>query len=793
MDVAVSNIADKIPLKTELAVGWPVLAALVLWLMGWGAWAQLAGWFLVVWAALTLPNGATSALWALFVFLAWNIGLPALKALWRWPRGAEPSPAAATALIVGGLMCFGWKASAEGVAQAMPESVTQSIRVEDNYALATAKIRWQATKGQRLLLVAKPAVLTHINYSARTLKLEEAPEDSAYSQQLAAQAGGVFDIEVQYQTPVNSQKGANSFTLPVPFGLINQLDLTLVNLDADIVSRQAVSMHSDHTGTNTVAWLVLSPGPATISWQPRRRDVQHEKPLFYAELTQLYVPVAGVIEGAHAVAIRPAQGELSEVTLDVPPNSTITDVTAPGSLVSLWRFDADARKLRVSLNPEQSRPFVVLVRSQIAAGPLPFTQSVGLLTVEGATSQIGLACVATGNEVQLDSVTPRGLSPINLEDFPGDTLALLQGQVPNLTVRRAFRYSDTNATLALRAAAVEPDVRVESDDTLSLGEDRTVLADNLNVSITRAGVFDLSFIMPPGFDVESIGSPVLSQWTELKTDAGRVITLHLNGKTQGQQSFVLTLVGPGVKAVKNWRAPQVILREANKQSGSLLVVPEQGMRLLVNSREGYIQFDPQKSGVRQKGVLGFRLLQVPARLALDVEQVDPWIQVTSLQHAVISEAQVKVTANLQYLIENTGLKTLRVSIPTNAENVRFDGEQVADFAQARGVWEIKLRRRVLGQYLLQATYQIPLPEGASETVLRGIRAEEVNLQRGFVTVQSEPRLEVVVPNTPEALQPTEWQSIPRSLQKDLQTVAAIPVAFKIGATRRLQIIARACQ
>ena len=86
-------------------------------------------------------------------------------------------------------------------------------------------------------------------------------------------------------------------------------------------------------------------------------------------------------------------------------------------MVSLWRFDPEARKLRVTLNPAQSRPFTLLVRSQIATGPLPLEQSVGLISVDGAAGQIGLMGVATGNEVQLDSVKADAFSPINLEDF----------------------------------------------------------------------------------------------------------------------------------------------------------------------------------------------------------------------------------------------------------------------------------------------------------------------------------------------------------------------------------------
>lgn len=766
----VSNMPDKVSNHSWFVFAWPVLAAVVFWALQWGAWTRLAGWLLIVCAGLAFPNGATWALWLVFAFLFFHIALPASRQLWRWPRSSESSAAApAAALIILGFLCLGLRASAES----MPDSVIQSIRIEDQYAFATAKIHWQATNGQILPLLLKPAVLTHIDYSQHALQMEEGAPDSLWAEQLTAKSSGAYDIEFQYQIPISGPKAENGIALPVLFGLINQLDVTAIGLDVDVSSPQAVSTHCEQAGTNTIASLVLAPGPAKIAWLPRRRDVKHEKAVFYAEVTQLFVPEAGVIEGAHSISVRPAQGELTELILGIPPGATVTDVSCQDALVSLWRFDPDTRKLRVTFNRPQSRPFVIAVRSQISAGPLPFQQTTGLLTVFGATSQIGLAGIATGNEVQLDSVEPHSLSPINLEDFSADALSLLKNEVPNLTLHRAFRYSDTNASLSMRASAVQPDVRVESEDTLSLGEDRALLADTFTADITRAGIFDLSFVMPAGFDIESVSSPVLSQWTDLKSDAGRVVTLHLNGKTEGKQSFVLTLVGPGVKAAKEWKAPQVIVREASKQHGSLLIVPEQGMRLQVAAREGYSQLDPQKAGVREKGALGFRLLQEPASLSLNIEQVDPWIQVTSLQHAAVSDAQIKVTANLQYQIENTGLKGFRVRLPTNAANVRFDGEEASAFSQTSpGLWDIKLRRRFIGQYLLQANYQIPLPDRASEAVLRGVQALDVNLQRGFVTIQSDPRLQITLGSTPESLQPTEWQSIPRALEKNLRAPPA---------------------
>ena len=70
--------------------------------------------------------------------------------------------------------------------------------------------------------------------------------------------------------------------------------------------------------------------------------------------------------------------------------------------------------------------------------------------------------ISTGNEVQLDNVTSDAFSPVNLEDYPTGIAQSLQSQIAGLTLRRAFRYADSSATASLKASAVEPDVRVES-------------------------------------------------------------------------------------------------------------------------------------------------------------------------------------------------------------------------------------------------------------------------------------------------------------------------------------------
>ncbi len=806
-----------------MAAAWPALPGLALWVYAAtrrrGTVRALAlggGWMLLAWAALRLPNGARVLLVLLLVFLAIHVAVPVLRAiLARRPRPAapsDPSPTAPVATTAALLLCAatGWfgtpKAHAATPDSAVAESVVQEARVEENQIFSTVHIRWNATKNQQLPLLAEPAVLTRVQFPTNALRLVPGNDPRRRVQRLWAQQDGTFDIELDYQMPASRRDGVAGFALPTRPGLVNRLALDFPQPDIEVVAADAVSIRHEARATpvpSTVVNLVLGPvADPWISWQPRTRDAGREKAVFFADVAHLFAPTAGVLEGVHHVVVRPAQGELSELVLEIPAGMTITDVADPAApapatdakdkksapaapIVSVWRFDPDTRRLRVALSPAQSRPFALVVRSQVAGGTLPSEVTASLPIVVGAAGQLGAVGIASGPEIQLDSVVADALAAINLEDFPATPLAVLRQAVPGATLRRAFRHADGKGSVALKASAVEPDVRVETQETLSLGEDRTVLAAKIALSVTRAGIFRLSFVLPTGLEVESASGPALSHWTELAGPAGRVVTLHLKGKTEGEQAFSVGLAGPGVRAGKGVPVPRLVIREASKQRGQLVVVPEQGMRLQVGARDGVTQLDPAASGIRQKGVLAFRLLQPAWTLALDVEQVDAWVQVTGLQHVSINEAQSRVAANLQYQIENTGLKSLRVRVPTNAEGLRFRGDQVADFIPVAGsvtnglqTWEIKLHRRVIGRYLLQATWQSPLEANATNLVARGIQALDAQLQRGFVAIQSAGRLQARADVVPASLQPAEWQAIPRALLQDMPSTAA-HLAFRV--------------
>ncbi len=801
------------PLRTKILSFWPGWLGLVVWIYARVSLrsnqrplAYTTGWLLLFWATLRSDNGAPPFMVLGLCFIAIRIVVPCLKQWWQVATGPDSTPTGP--VLSGATTRLGWMLLAAQIlgsldqaqAQTQPadptripktetiqrtqlgvsksilaDTVTHVIRVEKEHAFGQATLRWQAIAGQSLPLLKAPGVLTRVVFPNEFARLIQSESNQSIVHSLLAQRSGEIVVTLEYQVGLLAREGALGFILPTSPGLINTLALTLVGVEADVMADKAISIKLSNLNGSaaTTASMVLAPvDNIWIGWKPRARDTRRERSVFYADLQHLYLPNSGVIEGQHRIQIRPSQGEVTELFLSVPNGMTISEVTSPS--VQLWRLDPQTQQLRIQLQPPQSRPFNLSIRSQTTSTPLPYEHEIGLLNVIGAAGQAGLLGVATGNDVQLEEAQGSLFSAIHLEDFPLGQFEDSRKKVPGFVLRRAFRHVTGDGRLKLKASRMTPDVRVETEQTMSLSEDRSVLAANLSIAIHRAGIFKVSFPMPTGFDVDSISGSAISHWTESKIETNRIITVHFKTQTEGTHSMAITLAGPGVRQTTNWLAPKLLLREASKQTGRLLIAPEQGLRLQIQSRDGLTQLDPQQSGVRQKGVLQFRLLNSDWVLLLQLERIDAWTQVTSLQQVEIEESRVQTVANLQFEIENAGVKGFRIRLPADAESVRFRGDQVVDSVptpapSATGYrdWEIKLDRRVQGRYRLQVQFTQPMAPNATNFQITGIQALDVNLQRGFLTTHSGNRQQARIINPPGALQVSEAQSIPKDLLQDL--------------------------
>ncbi|HON07337.1 MAG TPA: hypothetical protein PLW02_04455, partial [Verrucomicrobiota bacterium] len=771
-------------------------SALFLGLLGIGLWVVskiyslegflkklciIGGWFMLFWGAMVMTNGIRIAIGLMIAFVLIHIVIPLVKLQMQASdaknsQPQQPTPGGIVALFMASLFAAFSITDSYCAEPKKPESIVLNLnqqgRVQDNYVTVQAQMKWKAEAGARLDFLSFPAVLMNIEYQRQDIDHSAVTVDGKTFNRLIARQNGEFDIKFTYQIAYKKDGSVNTFVLPTTSSLVNKFDIELERLDQEVFSPNAVSIESGKVKRGDIevtrATVVFEPRSGlTIGWRPRQRDVKSEKPLFYAELYHLFIPMPGVLEVISETDIRPAQGELDEITFTVPLPITVTDVQA--DFVSSWKFDPDKRILRVQFRSPQSKPFNFIVRSQIITTSLPYTVTNNFIYVEKSAGQVGMAGVATGNEVQLDKVNDDGLSLINLEDFPSKMVSAMTNQIPGLALRRAFRYSKQDAAITIAVSAVKPDIRAESQETLSLGEDRILLASQLNFNVARAGIFKLSFVLPRDYEVESISGDVLSHWTEMKSGEDRIITIHLRSKTEGSHTLNITLTGQGIGTRKEFEAPRLVLREAEKHTGQLVIVSELGIRLHIKTRDGLTQLDPLKSGIKQKGVQVFRILHPRWQLTADIESVEPLITVNSLLDVTIREGAIMNNVIMDYQIENAGVKTFRIKMPAAAENARFEGELISDFVknQTQGQWaewEVKLQRRVIGSYSLNIFYQIPLTNQQTVKIL-GVKALNANLQRGNLALRAGGRIELKVPSLPPGLQPAEWENIPQSLRK----------------------------
>lgn len=650
------------------------------------------------------------------------------------------------------------------------ERISQQITVEENFLNSRMELSWRATAGEQLQILGSEAVMMSIHFNAKEgIRLVQKQNGQKNGTSIFAESDGAYKISVHYKVPVRSGNNNWMATMPVPASLSHIINVNFGTSDMEFARSSIVSV--GRVSSERFEYrLVMKPQPSPVlTWQPRSRDARQEKAVFFAELSHLFIPAAGVIDGVHRVTVRPAQGQLTSLDLKVHDSLTIVDV--PDKRVRSWRFDPDTRVLTVDFVKPESQPFQFGFLSQASAGSLPYEVEIGLIHIPGASSELGFAGVAAPQDVQLDSVIANGLAVLSLEDFASPLADA--GASQNLTLRRAYQYSARGGTLRVNVSPVEPDVRVQTRQTLSLGEDRTLLAVTSDFNVTRSGIFKIQFRLPTGLEVESLSGAQVSHWTQYDAPEGGdspIVTIHLKSRTLGNTPVQVNLVGMGMLDGDNLDVPVISFEEATKQTGTLIVAPELGVRLYPDSMSGVIQRDTASAGVRQKGAVVFSLLQKDWNLSFGVEKVNAWLQANHLQKVTLREGLVRTDVEIMLDIENAGIDSVRLELPAEAESVEVTGESVVDSIRTTAdeggsaLWDIRFERRLIGKVPLRIRYQQSIPPQTNQWAVDLVEVQDVNLSRSWVTFQAEGRLRVESTDANQGFQPADWSTIPSFLR-----------------------------
>ena len=202
--------------------------------------------------------------------------------------------------------------------------------------------------------------------------------------------------------------------------------------------------------------------------------------------------------------------------------------------------------------------------------------------------------------------------------------------------------------MKLNVTEVAPELRSETWQLVSLGDDRLVISADLSVTITRSGVFRLEVEIPAALEIETATGDGINHWTESTTDGKRLLTLHLSEKTIGKCDFNITLTGRPPGALDDWQVPRIALRDSSRETGIVTIVPDRGLQVRAVNRKNISQqssgdlrsplFEAEKAATRP-GALAYRILQADWTLGLAISRLDPWVTAKVFHETTLREGQ----------------------------------------------------------------------------------------------------------------------------------------------------------
>lgn len=485
-----------------------------------------------------------------------------------------------------------------------------------------------------------------------------------------------------------------------------------------------------------------------------------------------------------------AKGDLAELSL----SATITaladgwsSVTLPAGL-ALREFSASDKRVLIE------RSAVGLVVHL----PEPGTYSISALLAAPVSKD------AAGRR-SLAVLAPAAAAG-RLDLLIADTQADVAVQ-PAVAVATASEPGGTRLKAVLGAAADlvvswQPPMRATAGDALLLAStavtltvaERSLRYDvEATLSILRRPVQEVIVTLPPDCQVLAVEAPGLRTWDR----DGDHLRLQLHEPVEGglRATFslerLLPALAPGESRTLEVAWPAV--EGAARSTGTIAVVPGEGLSLTVGTHTGLGQIDPAevKVGGASGAIAAYRHLAAPPPTGLTVARLQSELRVVERQLVRLGVDEDLITVNLDLEVRKAGIFTLVLDVPADWEpgdvtGLAIDDLRVGAAADGRKRIELALRGRLLGSGMVLLRFRAPpsIPRNGAAVPALSIglaRLPDARQVRGTLALAL-PRSWALSATARSGLTGTEAEPLRRdatvaALLRDLTEDDDLPLAF----------------
>ncbi len=595
-----------------------------------------------------------------------------------------------------------------------------------------------------------------------------------------------IELKTEYSRKFDKTPGQSSVVFEAPQAPINRWKIRVpeagmaVQIEPMIAATRVTGKGGKEAGngggTDLLAFVGAAPS-VRIAWNPKAEGASGLAAFATVQVEQQIVISEGVARSTIRLDYDISRSTLSQLVLEVPAEQKVVNVFDRN--VKRWKVEAKEGKqvIRVELfeATQGKQPLLVELETFSDATQSKYDIPAALVRAVGVGRQQGIVVARLDEGLQGEAVKRTGLLQMDQSDLPKS----LSGSKWAFS----YRYGAVPYELTLRVEKVLPRISVTELIDAELNTNRLTLNWQGVFQIEDAGVFQLRVEIPTDFEVRTIQGKTIGKAQAVAVDShhreaddGTTWIVNLSKKAFGKTGLSMQLqrtlddsnllTPTGNVSTIAIELPRVTPDDVEFAQGTLVLSAPPSLRVNpaeieglrnISFGEAYKQIPAAPRTARQvQPVLAYSFAKGDTKFAVTAQRRKPQVTVDQLLRAEIDSGVVKFHAAFYYNVKYSGVKSLRIDIPTSLTgairntNKSIRREELAPqpdgVAEGYTAWSFAAETELLGAAEVNLQWERKIDElgiGKSQEIpIPRLTPQDVDLATGQIVIAKSESIDV---------------------------------------------------
>ena len=608
-----------------------------------------------------------------------------------------------------------------------------------------------------------------------------------------------IELKLSYAKALTKTGGQSVVAFQSPQAPVNRWTIRTGQKDIDVQIEPMIASSkktdeddedAEENGDEILAFVGAAP-EVKIMWTPKAEGASGLAALISADTQARFQIDQGVARTSANVTLDISRAEISSVSLDVPAGQKVVSVFDRN--VKKWEVEKgnDSQTIKIDLfEPALGRQMLAVELEKFIDEIDDTSITVPQIKANDVSRNSGIVLVGLSSELRAEPVKKTGLLQMDAGELPAN---LKQQQW-----EFAYRYASLPIALELNVKKIQPLITVDQLVEVAVRPERLNVEVSAIYDIQLAGVFQLNLDIPKEFEIREIrpiarnglaNVPIDTFYRDPKNENRVLVTLGKKAIGKFGLHILLdrelkdaNLLSPTDVASKvAFAIPKSAVDGVEFSKGNVIVYSPESLQVNAADTKGLRNDSFQnaltghsslmnKSGTR--AILAFSFTHTDASVELEAKRRRPQVTVEQVMEVSVASGVVKYDAKLFYEVLYSGVKSLRIDVPTSLVNELRNRStnifkqpitpQPEDVPDGYTAWELTSDNEFFGKHQIRFTWEekvadLPLGKSADVDVARLIPAD-VDLSSGQIVLTESETIDVQPKSDASGLRPIDPQT-----------------------------------